>query len=190
PEARYRGAGGVTPRLQRVLDALDPAPAIVRTATWDIAAWNRAAASTFTNYAALPPHERNVLRFMFLHPHVRAAQDDWAGVARLVVGSFRAETARAGANAEALRLVEELSLRSPEFKAMWDDNDVGGTFDGVKRIRHRALGPIAFEYSSFAVDGRPDLAMVVYNPVEAADAARIAALCDAVAVAPERAIME
>lgn len=32
------------------------------------------------------------------------------------------------------------------------------------------LGPIAFEYSSFAVDGRPDLGMVVYNPATSADA--------------------
>src|SRR5256884_6444780 len=36
PEARYRKSDGVTPRLQRVLDALDPSPAVIRTATWDI----------------------------------------------------------------------------------------------------------------------------------------------------------
>ena len=30
PEARYHAAGGVTPRLQRVLDALDPSPAVIR----------------------------------------------------------------------------------------------------------------------------------------------------------------
>ena len=43
PEARYHAAGGVTPRLQRVLDALDPSPAVIRTAIWDVVAWNRAA---------------------------------------------------------------------------------------------------------------------------------------------------
>src|SRR3569832_2285333 len=31
PEARYRRNEGVTPRLQRVLDALDPTPALIRT---------------------------------------------------------------------------------------------------------------------------------------------------------------
>jgi len=35
------------------------------------------------------------------------------------------------------------------------------------------LGPIAFEYSAFAVDGRPDLNMVVYNPATPADAEKI-----------------
>src|SRR6202012_612846 len=43
PEAHYRKNDGVTPRLQRVLDALDPTPALLRTATWDVVAWNRAA---------------------------------------------------------------------------------------------------------------------------------------------------
>src|ERR1700739_2779121 len=43
PEARYRETEGVTPRLQRVLDALDLSAAIVRNSTWDVVAWNRAA---------------------------------------------------------------------------------------------------------------------------------------------------
>src|SRR5471030_2037767 len=43
PDARYQGNEGVTPRLQRVLDTLNPSPALIRTATWDVVAWNRAA---------------------------------------------------------------------------------------------------------------------------------------------------
>src|SRR5581483_12220806 len=41
PEVRYQNREGVTPRLQRVLDALEPSPALIRTATWDVVAWNR-----------------------------------------------------------------------------------------------------------------------------------------------------
>src|ERR1700748_1775567 len=44
PEVKYKAAEGVTPRLQRLLDALEVSPAIVKTATWDVVAWNRAAA--------------------------------------------------------------------------------------------------------------------------------------------------
>jgi len=43
-------------------------------------------------------------------------------------------------------------------------------------MRHPVLGPIAFEYSAFAVDGRPDLTMVVYNPTTLADADKIRSL--------------
>ena len=179
PEARYQKNDGVTPRLQRVLDALEPCPALIRTATWDVVAWNRAATVMLTDYGALPPQQRNVLRFIFLDPRVRAAQYDWDSVARFVVGAFRVDAARAGAAAEVEPLVEELCRLSPEFAAMWGDHDVHAHGEGAKHIKHPILGPITFEYSTFAVDGRPDLNMLVYNPSTPEDAARIAALMDA-----------
>jgi MmyB-like transcription regulator ligand binding domain len=144
-----------------------------RTATWDVVAWNRAATVMLTDYGSLPPEQHNVLRFIFLDPRVRAAEYDWESVARFVVGAFRVDAARAGAAAEVEPLVDELCRVSPEFKAMWRDNDVRSHGDGVKDIRHPVLGPLAFEYSAFAVDGRSDLSMVVYNPATAADAERI-----------------
>src|SRR5271156_95525 len=176
PEVRYRKNDGVTPRLQRVLDALDPSPAVIRTAIWDVVAWNRAATVMLMDYGSLPPEQRNLLRFIFLDPRARAAQYDWESVARFVLGAFRVDAARAGAAAEVEPLVDELCRLSPEFKAMWRDNDVRSHGEGVKHIRHAVLGPIAFEYSAFAVDGRPDLSMVVYNPATQADAGKISAL--------------
>ncbi len=176
PEVRYRKDEGVTPRLQRVLDALEPSPALIRTATWDVVAWNRAATVMLTDYGSLPPEQRNVLRLIFLDPRVRAAQYDWESVARFVVGAFRVDAARAGAAAEVQPLVDELCRLSPEFKALWRDNDVRSHGEGVKHIRHPVVGPIAFEYSAFAVDGRPDLSLVVYNPATPADTEKIRSL--------------
>ncbi len=176
PDVRYRKDEGVTPRLQRVLDALEPCPALIRTAIWNVVAWNRAATVMLTDDGALPPDQRNILRFIFLDPKVRAAQYDWDSVARFVVGAFRVDAARAGAAAEVEPLVDELCRLSPEFKAMWQDNDVRSYGEVVKHIRHAVLGPLAFEYSAFAVDGRPDLSMVVYNPATPADAEKIASL--------------
>jgi transcriptional regulator with XRE-family HTH domain len=169
PEVRYRGSDPITPRLQRLLDVLDTSPAIVRTATWDVVAWNRAAAAVLTDYGTLPPDQRNILRLIFCDPRVRAAQSSWESVARFVVSSFRIDAARAGADAEVIRLVDELSAASAEFASMWRDNNVQTHGDGVKQLRHPQLGPITMEYSAFAVDGRPDLSLIVYNPATAAD---------------------
>lgn len=176
PEVRYQAPGGVTPRLQRVLDAFEVSPAMIKTATWDIVAWNRAAAVVLTDYAALPVEQRNILKLIFCTPNVRSLQTDWEGVARLVVGAFRADAARAGASAEITRLVDELCALSPEFAALWGDNQVYAHGEGLKRIQHPKLGLLELEYSAFAVDGRPDLGMVVYNPVQAESAARIRSL--------------
>ena len=176
PDVQYKPAQGVTPRLQRLLDALEVSPALIKTPLWDVIAWNRAAATVLNDYAALPPDQRNILRMIFLDPRVRAAQFEWDKVARFVVSAFRADAARAGANVEIEPLVAELSARSPEFAAMWRDNDVRSYGDGVKNIRHPILGAVAFEYSSFAVDGRADLTMVVYNPATPEDARRVRSL--------------
>ena len=173
PEVRYRAAEGVTPRLQRVLDALSPSPAIIRTAIWDVVGWNEAAAALLTDYALLPREQRNILRLMFSHADVKARQEDWRSVARYVVGAFRADTARAGAGAEVKQLVEELSQTSPEFAALWRDNDIAGHAEGVKRIHHPEVGLVEMEFSAFAVDGRSDLGMLVYNPVTPDSAGRM-----------------
>ncbi|RZF64180.1 XRE family transcriptional regulator [Sphingomonas populi] len=176
PEVRYQSSDGVTPRLQRVLDALGNCPALIKTLTWDVVAWNRAAALVLTDYGALPPDKRNILRFLFCDPRVRAAQYDWESVARFVVAAFRADVTRAGATAQASALVEELSATSADFARLWADNDVRYYGGGLKQLRHPVLGPIAFEYSAFAVDGRPDLGLIVYNPATEDDAARIDAM--------------
>jgi hypothetical protein len=159
-----------------VLDALETSPAIIRTAIWDVVAWNRAATIVLTDYGKLPPEQRNILRLIFSEPRVRAAQYDWESVARFVVAAFRADAARAGAVSHVAEFVDEMCGLSPEFARLWRDNDVRSYGEGVKHLRHPVLGPIAFEYSSFSVDGRPDLGMVVYNPATQEDAQRIRAV--------------
>lgn len=174
PEVRYLAPEGITPRLQRLLDTLEYSPAFIRTATWDVIAWNKAAAAVLTDYSKLLEGQRNVLRMIFRDARVRAAQSDWQSVARFVVASFRADIVRAGARRDVQSLVDELCATSPEFAAMWRDNDVRGSHgDGNKVLHHPTAGPLSMEFSTFAVDGRPDLNMVIYNPATSDDADKI-----------------
>ncbi|QGU11045.1 helix-turn-helix domain-containing protein [Leclercia sp. J807] len=163
PDRQFTVSADITPRLQRVLDAFG-IPAIVKTVTWDVIAWNRAAASVLTDYARLPAAERNVLRRLFTDPDVRRAQGDWQAMAQLVVNAFRADVARAGSSPETDNLIAELSRKSPEFDAWWRSNDVASHGEGVKRIYHPQAGAIDLEFTTFTVEGRPDLAMLVFNP--------------------------
>ena len=180
PEARYQPVDGITPRLQRVLDGMVLSPAIIKTAMWDVVGWNRAAAVLLTDYSELPREGRNILRLMFGSDHVRARNADFDSIARFVVGAFRADVVRAGAStsAEVIKLVMELSRLSPEFEALWQDNDVVAHGEGVKRIHHPDAGLLAMEFSSFAVEGRPELGMIIYNPATPDDAERLQMLLD------------
>ena len=172
PEARYKAVEGVTPRLQRVLDMLEISPAFIKTATWDVIAWNKAATVVLWDYASVPQSERNILRRIFCDPEARERQLDWESVARFVVQAFRVDAIRAGASEAVKDLVEELSRKSPEFEAMWRENIVRNHGEGTKQLRHPA-GVIGMEYSSIARAGRPSTAKVIYNPATPKDAALI-----------------
>ncbi|PWC35821.1 helix-turn-helix transcriptional regulator [Azospirillum sp. TSO35-2] len=178
PELRYKPVQGVSPRLQRLLDAFDACPAFIKTATWDVLAWNRAAAVVLTDYGKLPPDRRNILRLVFCSPTIRSKQKDWEGMARFLVGAFRVDAARAGAVKEIADLVDELCRASPDFATFWKENDVYAPSEGVKQLRHPQLGTFEMEYSAFAVDGRPDLGLLVYNPLDEQVKQRIRALID------------
>ncbi|SCW44071.1 Helix-turn-helix domain-containing protein [Ancylobacter rudongensis] len=178
PKASAPSQQGISARLQRFLDAMPTIPATVATATWDIIGWNRAARLALADYEAMAPDERNILRRIFLDPATRAAQSDWEAVARFLVATFRAETARVGEDERAGELVAELSARSADFARLWNENDVQMTGEGAKTIRHAVVGEISFEFSSFAIDGRPDLRLMAYVPATAADSEKISRLCN------------
>jgi transcriptional regulator with XRE-family HTH domain len=178
PAVRYRAATAVAPLFQRMIDAMELSPVLVRTPTWDVVAWNRAASAVLTDYGALPLEQRNIVRQIFCNPRIRAAQPNWEGIARFVVAAFRADVARAGAAKAVEGMVDDLRRRSAEFDSIWRDNDVRSFGQGTKRVRHPIAGLLRLEYSAFAVDGRPDLAMVVYNPATPADANRIRSLVE------------
>ena len=176
PEVRYRATGSVTPRLQRLLDAMLTSPAIIKTATWDV--WHGTGRQPLCSPTTQRCRQASATSCgsSSANDRVRGSQEDWESTARFVVSAFRADAARAGAVSEVSQLVAELSSSSPEVAALWDGNDVRFHGEGAKRLRHPVLGPIDLEYSSFAVDGRPDVGMIVYNPVEPAITERIRAL--------------
>lgn len=163
PRVRRAAVAEVSPQLQRVLDALADSPAIVKTPEWTVLAWNRAAAAVLADYGRLAPRERNVLRLLF-RPGRAELLPNWEAVARNVVNAARRDVQRAGMTPETETLIAELSRESALFRALWAEQDVTAHGEGVKGLRHPEAGLLNLEYATFAIDGRPDLAMVVFNP--------------------------
>lgn len=163
PEARYSQNAPITPRLQGVLDALHPSPAFIRSATWQMVAWNRAATELMTDFAVLPPQQRNILHLIFLDPRSKDLHPEWHNTARFIVSTFKMDVARAGAGAATQALVSELCAASQDFKVMWHDDTIHTFMPGAKVFHHPQHGLVTYEISTFAVDGRPDLILVVYT---------------------------
>jgi nucleoside-diphosphate-sugar epimerase/transcriptional regulator with XRE-family HTH domain len=164
PRPRAGEMADVPPTLQRLLDAMELLPAFVKSPTWDIVAWNKAASVVLTDYAALPPERRNLLRLLFGDPDARAAIADWEAHARFLVAALRLEAIRNGWAAAAEALADELCRTSPAFAALWAEHAVAELGAGIKRLDHPVQGRITLDYASFAVDGRPDLGLVIFTP--------------------------
>ena len=172
----------VAPVVQRVLDSLVPTPALVKTPTWDVVAWNAAASAVLTDYAKLPVGDRNVLRRLF-GPAVYRKSLDWESDARFALASFRIDVARAGGSPEAAALAAELQANSADFRRLWAENDIGHNWTGRKRLMHPVAGQLTLDYATFGVGGAEGLSMIVFTPVTAEDALAIASLLQPTAAA-------
>lgn len=159
-------------RLQRLVDRLAPWPAYIKSPSWDVLVWNSAAARILTDYAALVPAERNVLRILFLHPDSRRRIKNWEKEAELAVATFRAELVRwGGRSTRASTLIRELSDTSPEFRHIWKLNEVGYLGEGEKTFLLHDGALVTMRYESLSLDAYRGLGLVIYSPVDNQDAA-------------------
>lgn len=155
-----------------------PNPAYIKTSRWDITVWNTAATVLFGDFGNLAPAERNVLRLVFLNPRFQKMMLDWESDARRVLSKFRLDYGRANGAPGFETLVNELCEGSVEFRQWWGCQDVSGYSEGLKRFRNDASGlAIAFEHTSYIVEGAPDLRLVVYTPATEADRSAFLPLC-------------
>lgn len=176
PSVRHGPASQITPRMQRMLDALESSPAFIKSSAWDILAWNRAASVVLTDYAGLAPADRNILKLLFRDPDIRSRNPQWESQARAVVATFRLQTARVGCGKAARALIDEMCATSAEFADLWNANDVDSYGEGIKSIDHPVAGRLALEYSSYAVDGQPDLTLLIYTPATVEDMTKVRSL--------------
>ncbi len=176
PPARLQPEPEVSQTLQRVLDGMLTSPAIVKTATWSIVAWNAAATAVLADYERLTFGERNVMRRLFLDPGARAGLPDWEDNARFAIAVFRIDVARTGGGEAADSLVAELLAASADFRRLWAETGMRSHGVGLKRFDHPSAGRLSLEYAAFPVDGAEGLTMIVFTPASPQDARAITAL--------------
>src|SRR5580658_4684986 len=176
PPIRPPTPAPVPPAVQQVLDAMPLSPALVKTPTWDVVAWNAAAHAVLAPYDDEAPEERNTLRRLFSDPAVKAALPDWEAQASFAIATFRIDVARIGGSAEADALAAELFAASPDFRRLWTAGDAGAHGSAAKRIIHPEAGLLPLCPAAFALDGAARLTMIVMTPATPADAAKIEAL--------------
>ncbi|MDL4815818.1 MmyB family transcriptional regulator [Actinomadura opuntiae] len=152
------------PGILHLLERLDDTPAYVLNARHDILAWNPLAAALMTDFAALPPGERNVIRWLFTGPVAdRYGSDEYvAELAGESVADLRAAAGRYPGDAGIAALVAEVSQRSPLFARLWDAGEVGIRRSSRKRMVHPLVGPLDLHCDVLYVPER-DQRVVLYT---------------------------
>jgi transcriptional regulator with XRE-family HTH domain len=106
----------------------------------DLLAWNRAATEWYDDWGALPPEERNILRWMLVSPVARTRLVDWEDDAKDIVARWRAESGKHAGDPVLRERISELAHLSPEFRSWWGQFRVVEHRSKVRRFRHKILG--------------------------------------------------
>lgn len=171
PGARRRAvrtpvAGRVRPSVQRILDALVSAPAIVTNSRADLLAANLLGRAFYADLYDDPVKPPNTARFIFLDPRAREFFADWDEVADTSIGLLRAQAGRDPYDRQLTDLVGELATRSEDFRVRWAAHDVKLHRTGEKRFRHPLVGEVTLTFEALELPSDPGQRLVIYTAVE------------------------
>lgn len=168
----------VRPGVARLVAAMDRVPAIVLGRRNEVLAWNRLGHLLVAGHydATSPdrPADRpNLTRMLFLDPHTRELYSRWDEEATRAVASLRLVAGRHPDDDELTRLIGELSVKSPEFAALWSQHPVDACVSGGKHLRHPEVGELDLSFEALHLPDRPGHRIMTYtaapgSPSEAA----------------------
>jgi len=161
------------PTAQLLLDQLDPFPAYIRNARFDILAWNHTLDALLGPLGDVPFEERNSMWRMFMNPDCRGALLDWEQGARRMVAEYRAAMAEHVAEPAWKCLVSRLMKASPEFAELWERHEVASPENLTKRIVHREAGLLQLNYTHLWLGQRLGTQLTTYTPADDQTAARL-----------------
>ena len=164
------------PAGQLLVERLEPYPATVLNARWDLLAFNRTSASFFPNLGSIPLEERNCLWLAFTNPAWRKTIVDWDDSVRRMVAEYRSAMAEHIDDPAWQSLIDRLHSVSPEFTTVWERHDVLAVTPASKRLRHPTAGLFSFVYTNLWLDHRPNTRIVVLTPSDSKTSERLEAL--------------
>jgi transcriptional regulator with XRE-family HTH domain len=154
------------PAVADLVARLDPSPAYVKGRRWDVLAANAAARELFTDWQALPPDQRNLVRWMFTTDRAREVYADWESEAKTMLGRFRLAAARYRGDPEFETLIAELQSESERVQQWWPRHDVAAIGSGSKKLYHSTLGLIDYSHVVLQVADSPEQTLVVFSPAD------------------------
>lgn len=163
PERPAAPSRTISPGVKLILEQLRPLAAHVVSRSYDILAANPSGLRILAGLDQWPAKERNVARYVFLHPASRTLFDDWENQVRGCVGYLRALAATEPDAPDLANLVGELLVKSPDFARAWERYDVRGHSYGHKTFHHPEIGDLTLGYQIMTLEGTPGHHLIAYH---------------------------
>jgi hypothetical protein len=155
----------VTPALQAMLDQLDPIPACLQNARYDILAYNRTYGMLLCDLDAVPPEDRNCMILSYTHEEWRSSIVHLEKTQRLMAARFRGSMADHLADPTWKTLLKRLHT-SAEFCEVWDRHEVMGASPRRKEFRNAHVGRLTVDHTDLWLGPSRGPRMVTYAPVD------------------------
>ncbi|MCX4648559.1 MULTISPECIES: helix-turn-helix transcriptional regulator [unclassified Streptomyces] len=163
PEPPPSPSRTVRPHLKLLLESLRPNPAYVISRSMDMLAWNPGGLALYAGLDDWPLKQRNLARYLFLHPAARELFTDWDRQITGCVARLRAISGTAPDAPDLTSLVGELLLKSPDFAGLWERYEVTGRKPAQKTFHHPQVGTLTLTSQSLHVEGTPGQRIGVYT---------------------------
>jgi len=156
----------VAPRLQEILDSLDPLPAALINSRFDLLASNQAHEDLLWEWHSMPCENRNMLWCCFVQPDARTRFLNFDEEAPYMVGMLRAAYGQHLNEPAWVTFIERLRALSPEFAALWARHEVASPESRVKHHLHPTAGLLRLRSTSLAVADMPEARISVSTPAD------------------------
>ncbi|MCX4763079.1 helix-turn-helix transcriptional regulator [Streptomyces sp. NBC_01275] len=159
-QPRQPVADRVSEGSQWLLDNMPDTAAFVLGRRTQVLAWNRPAAKIFLDFGPVP--ERNLALLVYRQPAIRQLVLDWPVMARHVVAWLRLEVGRHPEGEETNAFIAELAAADPDFRRLWNEQNVVDPMHGSYRLQHPLLGALTSTFRTLLLPEDPDQMLIVY----------------------------
>jgi transcriptional regulator with XRE-family HTH domain len=152
--------------IQRMLDQIEPYPALVINARYDVLAFNDAYNKVILDLEPIPIEERNMLWLTFVSQEWRCSFVDSESIKLHLVAGYRAALADHLGEPIWHDFTDRLLASSPEFAELWDRYEVAAPSNKIKVLEHPEAGVLQIEPVNMWLSQLGHVRATIYTPAD------------------------
>jgi transcriptional regulator with XRE-family HTH domain len=166
PTTASTGLCAMPEAIKEIVRSLDPLPAAVMNARFDVLETNAAYEDLFRDWHSLPCVHKNTLWCCITEPMVREKFPQYETEVRYLVARLHAAYARHVGDPDWEEDIRRLSSLSEEFAELWARQEVAEPEPRLRTFIHPAAGPLTFTASELEIPATPAARLSVYTPAD------------------------